>query len=473
MVTLPLACLDFRFHPPPKAIMITPIYDFGAQIGLDENDHPRYAYAYSTSANGSSHPRDSYSNMRRTAAHTPSLMYYPTDPTEYRHDRGSDQRHSRYQRSHIDSYYEDNRRRDSYSDEEDFSHRYSSDQRHSRYQRRPHIDSYYEDNRKRGSYSDDEDFSHRYSSYPHSYNRTRERPPDDPIAQHPPDYQIQATHQGPSTVGHAPSHGTEHSFGRYSQNTPYPVQPTGSATSHVGGGRPPTSASLYEGRSPFYPPGESSASPPGSHLAPSVMGHGGHAPSLMTASVASGQHRNVIDDVIRAYLKLIPPHPQWMPSKLTGRRRAVCVSDIMKLITISRLKSERSELIILVKTKNYTAALTTRKTWRIFLSVVRFLAPVSISNDNLGQHNFPADQVLLLTDADQKYHMPTRKEMFSAFMWLVEGAQPHDSLFIHCMPKLPLVAFQRNEIRENIDSGHGGQSPSANGREIDGMDDSM
>ena len=130
--------------------------------------------------------------------------------------------------------------------------------------------------------------------------------------------------QGHNAVGHAPSHGTEHSFGRYSQNTPYPVHPTGSAVSYDGE-RPPTSAS---GRSPFYPPAEISPSRAGTHFAPSVTG-GRVAPSVMSASVAGGHNRNVFDDMIRSHLKLLPPHPDWMPSKLTGRKKAVCVSDIM------------------------------------------------------------------------------------------------------------------------------------------------
>jgi len=343
---MPLACIGYRFHPPPKAIMITPIYDYDVQIGLEESSYPRFADVYSRSANGSWHPRDSFANMRHSAAHAPSLMYYPTDATEYRRgresfdsDRFHDRRYSHYQRrpmipSYSRSLTPRSDDRSAYSDSDSFREeggRRASSHSPTRKLRRRHS-PHYEDNRGRGSYPYEEDYSHRYSSYPQSHNRTRERPSDDPIAKRPPNYQTQAMNQTHSAVGHAPSHapshGTEHSFGRYSQNTPYPVHPTGSAVSHTGGGRPPTSAS---GRSPFYPPAEISPSRAGSHFAPSVMG-GRVAPSVMSASAAGGFQRNVFDDMVRSYLKLIPPDPEWKPSKLTGRKKAVCVSDIMALL---------------------------------------------------------------------------------------------------------------------------------------------
>lgn len=91
---------------------------------------------------------------------------------------------------------------------------------------------------------------------------------------------------------------------------------------------------------------------------------------------------------------------------------------------------------MLAKKKSYAAATTTRKAWQISLSVIQFLLWnlfLIIIRLNSARYNFPKDQVLLLTDADAKYRLPTRKELFSAFMWLVEGAQPNDSLFLHCM----------------------------------------
>jgi len=67
-----------------------------------------------------------------------------------------------------------------------------------------------------------------------------------------------------------------------------------------------------------------------------------------------------------------------------------------------------------------------------------------VSDVNSARYKFPQDQVLLLTDADAKYRLPTRKEMFSAFMWLVEGAQPNDSLFFHCTSHLESRSFSLN-----------------------------
>jgi hypothetical protein len=151
------------------------------------------------------------------------------------------------------------------------------------------------------------------------------------LSQHPPDYQIQALNQSQSAAGRAPSHGTEYSFGRYSQNTPYPVHvisPTASIVSHGDGERRPTSASTHGGRSPFYPPGEGSvASRPGTHFAPSIMS-GRVAPSLMSGGGGGGHSINILNDVLQSYLKLIPPHPDWTPSRLTGKKKAVCVSGI-------------------------------------------------------------------------------------------------------------------------------------------------
>ena len=133
---------------------------------------------------------------------------------------------------------------------------------------------------------------------------------------------------------------------------------------------------------------------------------------------------------------------------------------------------------MLAKKENYAAATTMRKPWRIFSSVCNSTSCIENYFDrscdkNSARYNFPQDQVLLLTDVDAKYRPPTRKELFSAFSWLVEGAQPNDSLFLHCMFQLQTRSFSHDWKREIVDSGHGGQSPDASGREADGMDDSM
>ena len=68
-------------------------------------------------------------------------------------------------------------------------------------------------------------------------------------------------------------------------------------------------------------------------------------------------------------------------------------------------------------------------------------------------YGFHPSNILLLTDDDRRNTVPTRKEMFHAMMWLVQGARQDDSLFFHY-------------------AGHGGQSRDASGRETDGMDES-
>ena len=74
--------------------------------------------------------------------------------------------------------------------------------------------------------------------------------------------------------------------------------------------------------------------------------------------------------------------------------------------------------------------------------------------DFLIQHyGFHPSNILLLTDDDRRNTAPTRKEMFQAMVWLVQGARRDDSLFFHY-------------------SGHGGQSEDASGREADDMDES-
>jgi len=38
-------------------------------------------------------------------------------------------------------------------------------------------------------------------------------------------------------------------------------------------------------------------------------------------------HKQVLDNIVKDYLKLLPPHPEWQPSKLSGKRKAVCVCN--------------------------------------------------------------------------------------------------------------------------------------------------
>mmetsp|Transcript_21031 Transcript_21031/g.26614 ORF Transcript_21031/g.26614 Transcript_21031/m.26614 type:complete len:255 (-) Transcript_21031:41-805(-) len=60
----------------------------------------------------------------------------------------------------------------------------------------------------------------------------------------------------------------------------------------------------------------------------------------------------------------------------------------------------------------------------------------------------------MLTDDDKNDGMPTRENMINGMKWLVEGAQPGDSLFFHY-------------------SGHGGQQEDTTGMEEDGLDETI
>ncbi|KAH8801276.1 peptidase C14 [Flagelloscypha sp. PMI_526] len=66
---------------------------------------------------------------------------------------------------------------------------------------------------------------------------------------------------------------------------------------------------------------------------------------------------------------------------------------------------------------------------------------------------FKRSDIFLLTD-DSKHpeNLPTRKNILSAFKWLVRDARANDSLFLHF-------------------SGHGGQTPDLDGDEVDGFDE--
>ncbi|KAF9042934.1 peptidase C14, caspase domain-containing protein [Panaeolus papilionaceus] len=72
----------------------------------------------------------------------------------------------------------------------------------------------------------------------------------------------------------------------------------------------------------------------------------------------------------------------------------------------------------------------------------------------MEHHNFKSENIILLTDDELggASAKPTRREMFNAMSWLVDGARMHDSLFFHY-------------------SGHGGQVDDESGQELDGKDE--
>jgi hypothetical protein len=71
------------------------------------------------------------------------------------------------------------------------------------------------------------------------------------------------------------------------------------------------------------------------------------------------------------------------------------------------------------------------------------------------KHGYTAQNSRFLTDekADPA-QLPTRKNIFEAFKWLIQGAQAGDALFLHY-------------------SGHGGSQPDTDGDEVDGMDETI
>ncbi|KAM6497673.1 Caspase domain containing protein [Amanita muscaria] len=121
------------------------------------------------------------------------------------------------------------------------------------------------------------------------------------------------------------------------------------------------------------------------------------------------------------FLRLPVPNSRYMPSKLTGTRKALCIGI------------------------NYTGQSNELKGCANDAHNIRkFL---------IQKHGFRSSQVMILTDDnhDRRLH-PTRQNMIGGMKWLVEGARPHDSLFIHY-------------------SGHGGQKKDTTGQEADGLDE--
>ncbi|KAF8628785.1 hypothetical protein AX15_003724 [Amanita polypyramis BW_CC] len=121
------------------------------------------------------------------------------------------------------------------------------------------------------------------------------------------------------------------------------------------------------------------------------------------------------------FLGLPMPSSRFKPSKCTGRRKALCIG-----INYSGQRNELKGCI--------NDALNMRK----------FL---------MQNYRFRSSEIMILTDdgRDPRRH-PTRQNMLAGMQWLVEGARPHDSLFIHY-------------------SGHGGQKRAEDDEEADGLDE--
>jgi hypothetical protein len=71
------------------------------------------------------------------------------------------------------------------------------------------------------------------------------------------------------------------------------------------------------------------------------------------------------------------------------------------------------------------------------------------------RYGFSYDDIVILTDDKRDPNWrPTRANIIRALHWLVAGAQPNDSLFLHF-------------------SGHGGQTEDLDGDEEDGLDETI
>ncbi|KAA1479737.1 hypothetical protein DENSPDRAFT_789529 [Dentipellis sp. KUC8613] len=114
-------------------------------------------------------------------------------------------------------------------------------------------------------------------------------------------------------------------------------------------------------------------------------------------------------------------HPQFLFSKCTGRKKALCIG-----------------INYAGQSRPLHGCVNDAK------SVYRFLIKY--------YHYDPKNIILLTDDARNPRDQPTRANMLAAMRWLVKGARPHDSLFFHY-------------------SGHGGQTRDKNGDEVDGYDE--
>jgi metacaspase-1 len=89
------------------------------------------------------------------------------------------------------------------------------------------------------------------------------------------------------------------------------------------------------------------------------------------------------------------------------------------------------------------------------------LGVIALIHD-LGQFGFELqDSVLLVDDSSDPRQLPTKANLMAAIHWLVNDAQPNDSLFFHC--PYPSRMITAHKLNPDTDSGHGGQTRSDEG----------
>ncbi|KAI0055440.1 peptidase C14 [Artomyces pyxidatus] len=93
-------------------------------------------------------------------------------------------------------------------------------------------------------------------------------------------------------------------------------------------------------------------------------------------------------------------HPQFQYSRCTGRRKGLCIGV--------NYIGQNSEL--------HGCINDAKEAYQFIID---------------KYHYDQADVMLLTDDAEDERNLPTRENIVSAMHWLLEGAQMHDSLFIH------------------------------------------
>ncbi|KAH6912342.1 metacaspase-1 [Coprinopsis sp. MPI-PUGE-AT-0042] len=361
-----------KFYPVPKAVMVTPVYDYDGPMPSppaspldDENREALYMYGFNVAHGTQSRQRNKL--QRRCSSYSPGR-----GPSE-RRDYDPTPQPETYGHPSRQAFYPPG----------------GSSSGGTLYRSRPSTDPLAQNppdyqiqatgvggiahsggSRRPGvspiAYDDSQ------ASTPEREWAMRSRPAHDPIAQNPPDYQILATGQAGVGSGHAH----------------HPYSAPAYVVSHSVGGRPVPSSG-----SPYHQHGRE-------HV----------------------KNKRKFDAFVQEYLQRIPLDPEFCLSRCTGGKRAVCIGI--------NYVGQQDEL------KGCANDARAMRDWLI------------------NEHHFHPSNIILMTDDDKHNKLPTRKAIFEACMWLAQGAKRDDSLFMHY-------------------SGHGGQSPDASGREADGMDETI
>ncbi|KAL1762227.1 caspase domain-containing protein [Schizophyllum commune] len=157
--------------------------------------------------------------------------------------------------------------------------------------------------------------------------------------------------------------------------------------------------------------------------------------SLVPVTDVRGLHRRQLNDslsqvrdalVVPLHIALAMYEAKFVPSKCTGRKKAVCIG-----INYVDEPSENAIARGFIKLTGYAHHLPRTQIYR------------------LADEGFEEANIRVLTDedtttADMK---PTRDNILKAMRWLLEGAQQDDTLFFHCK----LTEFRTQIADENGD----------------------